>query len=39
MAVEIPKTIELEQKVFNITNAKEFDSIALEVYHFQFRNN
>ena len=39
MHVEIPKATELEQKVFNIHNEKDFISIALEVYHFQFANN
>jgi phenylacetate-coenzyme A ligase PaaK-like adenylate-forming protein len=39
MHVEIPKAAHLEQKVFDTTNEKEFNSIALEVYHFQFTNN
>jgi phenylacetate-coenzyme A ligase PaaK-like adenylate-forming protein len=39
MRVEIPKAAHLEQKVFDISNEKEFNSIALEVYHFQFTNN
>lgn len=29
----------MEQKVFAITNEKQFSSIALEVYQFQFNNN
>ncbi|HEU4471342.1 MAG TPA: acyl transferase [Flavisolibacter sp.] len=37
--MEIPKATELEQKVFAIDNEKDFISIALEVYHFQFHNN
>src|SRR3954464_10889229 len=39
MHMEIPKETELRQKVFSINNEKEFLSIALEVYHFQFTNN
>ena len=39
MHVEIPKATDLEQKVFNIDNEKDFHSIALEIYHFQFANN
>ncbi|HEY0355126.1 MAG TPA: acyl transferase [Flavisolibacter sp.] len=39
MHVELPKAIELEQKVFNIHNEKELQSIALEVFRFQFGNN
>ena len=37
--MEIPKAIELRQRVFSLHNANEFDEIALEVYHFQFANN
>lgn len=37
--MHIPKAKELEQKVFAITNEKEFDSIALEVFHFQYKHN
>ncbi len=37
--MEIPETKELEQKVFAITNEKQFSSIALEVYQFQYNNN
>jgi len=36
---EIPKTAELEEKVFAINNEEAFRSIALEVYHFQYHNN
>jgi phenylacetate-coenzyme A ligase PaaK-like adenylate-forming protein len=39
MEIEIPKPAELEQKVFNIHNEKEFESIALQTYHFQYTNN
>lgn len=39
MRSEIPKANKLEQKVFALNNEEEFDSIALEVYHFQFANN
>jgi hypothetical protein len=39
MHVEIPKNTELEEKVFSIDNEKQFSSIALGVYHFQFANN
>ena len=35
---EIPKTDELEEKVFSISNEESFDSIALSVYHFQYNN-
>jgi phenylacetate-coenzyme A ligase PaaK-like adenylate-forming protein len=35
----IPHVKELEQKVFAITNEKEFMAIALDVYQFQFENN
>lgn len=37
--MQIPAIKELEQKVFGIHNEKEFASIALEVYNFQFSNN
>lgn len=37
--MEIPKAKELEQKVFAISNEKQFCTIALEVYQFQFANN
>ncbi|MGZ5191407.1 MAG: LuxE/PaaK family acyltransferase [Flavisolibacter sp.] len=39
MHVEIPKADELEEKVFHIDNEKDFLSIALDIYHFQFANN
>ena len=39
MRMEIPKAKELEQKVFAITNEKDFSAIAWEVYQFQFYNN
>lgn len=37
--MDIPHAKELEQKVFAITNEKQFRSIALEVFLFQFENN
>jgi hypothetical protein len=39
MSLEIPKTDHLAEKVFSIHNDQGFESIALEVYHFQFHNN
>jgi len=39
MHVEIPKAEDLEEKVFSVHNEKEFASIALALYHFQFHNN
>jgi phenylacetate-coenzyme A ligase PaaK-like adenylate-forming protein len=39
MHAEIPKEKQLEEKVFTITNEKEFAIIALDVYQFQFENN
>ncbi len=39
MNMEIPKASDLEEKVFTINNEKEFELIALEVYHFQFACN
>lgn len=39
MAVEIPKPFDSTEQVFSIQNAKDFDFIALKVYHFQFNNN
>jgi phenylacetate-coenzyme A ligase PaaK-like adenylate-forming protein len=39
MRMEIPKTKQLRERVFAITNEKEFSIIALEVYQFQFENN
>jgi hypothetical protein len=36
---EIPNTHELEEKVFAISNEETFQTIALEVYHFQYNNN
>lgn len=35
----IPEAKELEQKVFAISNEKEFSAIALDVYNFQFCHN
>jgi len=39
MRTEIPKENQLEEKVFAITNEKQFSIIALDVYQFQFENN
>lgn len=39
MKGEIPKTDELEEKVFSTSNEESFNSIALSVYHFQYNNN
>jgi phenylacetate-coenzyme A ligase PaaK-like adenylate-forming protein len=39
MRMEIPKPEQLEERVFAITNEKEFAIIAREVYLFQFANN
>ena len=39
MEMEIPKPAQLEQKVFNIHNEKEFESVAWETYLFQYENN
>jgi hypothetical protein len=39
MHMEIPKGKELENRVFSISNAKEFALIAREVYRFQYYNN
>lgn len=39
MSMEIPKSKQLEEKVFAITNEKERSLIALEVFQFQFENN
>ena len=39
MSLEIPKTADLEEKVFFIHNEESFQTIALEVYHFQYHNN
>jgi hypothetical protein len=39
MRMEIPKMKELEEKVFTITNEKEFSIIALEVFKFQYEHN
>jgi hypothetical protein len=39
MRMEIPKSKQLEEKVFTITNEKELSLIALEVFQFQFDNN
>lgn len=39
MRMEIPKSKQLEEKVFAITNEKERSLIALEVFQFQFENN
>jgi phenylacetate-coenzyme A ligase PaaK-like adenylate-forming protein len=39
MRMEIPKSKQLEEKVFAITNEKELSLIALEVFQFQFENN
>jgi hypothetical protein len=37
--MDIPKAKELERKVFAISNEKDFASIALELFQFQFENN
>jgi phenylacetate-coenzyme A ligase PaaK-like adenylate-forming protein len=37
--MEIPKAKEFEKKVFAINNEKDFNSIALELYQFQYSHN
>jgi hypothetical protein len=37
--MEIPKSMELEEKVFAINNEKQFEEIALEIYRFQYFTN
>lgn len=37
--MEIPKAPELEEQVFSVKNAGEFDQIALQVFNFQYLNN
>ena len=39
MGFEIPKAKNLIQRVFNITNDKEFTKIALEVFSYQYLSN
>ena len=39
MSLELPKTEDLEERVFSIHNEESFQTIALEVYHFQYHNN
>src|SRR5215216_5471655 len=39
MSGKLPKTHTLEEKVFSISNEEAFQSIALEVYDFQYNNN
>jgi len=39
MRMEIPKTTELAQKVFAISNEKELCQIALDLFRFQYYNN
>lgn len=39
MRMEIPKTNELAEKVFSISNDEELGQIALEVFRFQYYNN
>jgi len=39
MSRKLPKTDNLEEKVFSISNEEAFQSIALEVYDFQYNNN
>lgn len=39
MRTEIPKAEQLEEKVFAISNEKDFSIIALDVYQFQFEHN
>jgi len=39
MRMEIPKTKELEEKVFAISNEKELSIIALQVFQFQYHYN
>ena len=39
MGFEIPKAKNLIQRVFNITNDKEFTKIALEVFSYQYLAN
>jgi phenylacetate-coenzyme A ligase PaaK-like adenylate-forming protein len=39
MSLELPKTADLEERVFSIHNEDSFQTIALEVYHFQYHNN
>ena len=39
MGFEIPKAKNLEQKIFNIRNGKEFEEIALGIFQFQYLTN
>jgi hypothetical protein len=39
MGFEIPKSKNLQEQVFSITNEKEFTRIALAIFHYQFLNN
>ena len=39
MDSEIPKMYELEEMVFAINNEKSFETIALEIYRYQFHAN
>jgi len=39
MRMEIPKTKELEEKVFAVSNEKELSLIALQVFQFQYHHN
>ncbi len=39
MGFELPKAKSFEERVFNLTNAKEFVQIALELFHFQYGGN
>jgi len=39
MAFEIPKPKNLQKNVFSFTNEKDFDQIALDVFHYQYLTN
>ncbi|RYF80785.1 MAG: acyl transferase, partial [Chitinophagaceae bacterium] len=39
MGFELPKAKNLEKRLFGITNEKEFEQIALEVFRFQYLTN
>jgi phenylacetate-coenzyme A ligase PaaK-like adenylate-forming protein len=39
MGFELPKAKSLEEKVFNLSNEKEFTEIAFQIFHYQYFTN
>ena len=35
----MPESKALEKRIFSITNSRSFNELAIDIFHFQYRNN